>query len=101
MEQRVAHCHLIASVLAADLVMSDSERAFLDRTMTKMGLTEDERDQVMHYEGADGAEATMRALPEDDRRRLVDDLVQAALVDGKLRPEETAIVKKITLALGL
>ena len=35
------------------------------------------------------------------RRALVDELIAAALVDGKLSPLETATAQRITQALGL
>ena len=101
MEKRVAHCHLIAGLLASDAVMTEEERAFLNRCMDSLGLTDEERDQVKHFEGAEEAEATMKALPEADRRALVDDLVAAALADGQLTPAEMALVKKLTDSLGL
>lgn len=101
MREPVAHCHLIASVLAADGIMHEAEREFLDRAMTRLGLTEEERKQVMYFENAEGAAESLRGLSEEDRRKVVDDLVAAALVDGKLSPHETAIVKRIREALGL
>ncbi len=101
MEKRVAHCHLLAKLLASDMIMTDEERAFLDRTMDRLDLTEEERDRVLHFEDAEGAEATMRALPEADRQAVLDDLVGAALADGQLTPAETALVKKIAESLGL
>jgi len=101
MEKRVAHCHLLAKLLASDMIMTDDERSFLDRAMSRLELTEEERDRVLHFEEADEAEATMRALPESERQALLDDLVGAALADGKITPTETALVKKIAESLGL
>ncbi len=101
MEKRVAHCHILAKMLASDMIMTDGERSFLDRVMTRLELTEEERDKVLHFEDADGAEATMRALPEADRQAVLDDLVGAALADGQLTSAENAFVKKIAESLGL
>ena len=101
MEKRVAHSHLIARVLASDLVMTDDERAFLEDTMERLGLTDEERDQVLHFENSGDAEAVMRELPEEDRQALLDDLVQAALADGRLNPLETDLIKSIAKELGL
>ncbi len=101
MEKRVAHCHEQARLVASGMGMKDDERSFLDRAMNRLELTEKERDQVPHFEEAEGAEATMRALPESDRQAVLDDLVGAALADGKLTPTETALVKKIAESLGL
>jgi len=101
MEKRVAHCHLLAKLLASDMIMTEEERNFLDRTMTSLELTEEERDAVLHFEHAEEAEATMRALPMADRQAVLDDLVGAALADGQLTPAENALVKKIAESLGL
>jgi uncharacterized tellurite resistance protein B-like protein len=101
MDQRVAQCHLIASVLAADGMMAGPERAFLDSAMQALGLTDAEREQVTSFEGAEGAAEELRRLPEAERRVIVDDLVDAALVDRQISPHETALVEKLAAALGL
>src|SRR5688572_26871111 len=101
MHPRVAHCHLLAEVLSADGMMTDSERAVLDRTMSEMELSDEERDAVKHFEGAEGAAAAFATQPEDARQALIDALVEAALADGKLSPNETAAVKRIAAAIGL
>jgi uncharacterized tellurite resistance protein B-like protein len=101
MNERVAYCHLVARVLAADGIMEEAERSFLEKAMAALGLDAAERDAVVHFEGAAGAEDAMRALPEERRRALVEDLVDAAFADGKLSRHESAIVKAITSALGL
>lgn len=69
MDDRVARCHLLAAVLAADGIMTDDERALLEQ-------------RIANHE-------------------LSDQLIEAALADGKLSPNETATVKKIVHALGL
>ncbi len=97
----VARCHLLAEVLAADGMMAESEREILEAEMERLGLGEAERDQVRHFEGAGEAVATVAALPESERQGVVDALVDAALVDGKLTPAETAVVKRIADALHL
>ena len=101
MNERVASCLLIAKVLVADGMMADHERAFLTRSIEKFGLTEDEARRVRDLDGFDEAEKIVAALPETQRRALIDQLVDAALVDGKLSPHETATVTAITKALGL
>ena len=100
MDDRVARCHLIAQVLSADGMMTDTERDFLKKAMTRMGLSDEEREQVTYFENTDGAEEAIAELPQQDRREFLDELVVAALVDGKLSPQELASVKRIALALG-
>ena len=101
MEERVAHCQLIASVLAADGMMQDDEKHFLERAMTKMGLSDEEREKVISFKDSENAAAALRGLAKEERQKIVDDLVRAALVDGKLSPHETEMVGKIREALGL
>lgn len=101
MDHRTAYCHLVASVLAADGMITPNERAFLKQVMERMGLSDEERDAVMHFEGADKAAAVARELPEPLRRELLDELLAAALVDGRISPFETKVVGELTEQLGL
>ena len=96
-----ARCHLLAQVLSADGKMTEDERSLLEQSMHDAGVSDQERDLVRHFEGADGAAAALRAEPEAARQALLDQLVEAALADGKLTPNETAIVKQLASALGL
>lgn len=101
MNERMAKCLLLTKVLVADGIMTENERAFLDAAMQRWGLTPEEKRRVFDLEGWDDAEAALAGMPEDDKRQLVGDLVDAASVDGRLSPLELGIVKRITAALGL
>ncbi len=101
MHERVASCLLIAKVLVADGMMAEPEREFLERSIQLFGLTDAEARNVRDLEGFDEAETIVAALPEAKKRALVDQLLEAALVDGKLSPHETKTVASITKALGL
>lgn len=96
-----AHCHLLAAVFAADGTMGEVERALLERALERFGLSDEERDQVRHFEGAAQAAAVLREAPEEERRQLIDELVEAAISDGRLTPGETATVRRIAAELGL
>ncbi|MFO0685514.1 MAG: TerB family tellurite resistance protein [Sandaracinus sp.] len=101
MNERVASCLLIAKVLVADGMMADHERAFLGRSMTGLGLSETEMQMVRALERFDEAEKVVAAMPLAQRKALVDQLLEAALADGKLSPHETRTVAAITKALGI
>ena len=101
MNTNVAKCLLVSKVLVADGMMSDDERAFLGNMMTKLGLTDAERRQVTELEGWDQAEPIVNKLSEDERREILDMLVDAASADGRLSPHELAAVKKVSVALKL
>src|SRR5262245_50715958 len=101
MTPNVAKCLLVSKVLVADGMMSDSEREFLSNMMTKLGLTDDERRRVIDLEGWDEAERIVNELSEDERRAIVELLVDAASADGHLSPHELATVKRVSAALKL
>lgn len=101
MEVRVAKCLLLSKVLAADGIMTENERAFLDKEMKRLGVTADERRGILDLEGWDDAEAALKALPDEEKRELMSQLVDAASADGRLSPLEMTMVKSISAALGL
>jgi uncharacterized tellurite resistance protein B-like protein len=101
MDHRVARCHLLAQVLADDGIMTEEERALLEQHLANHELTEAECQEVRSLKGSDDAIAILRDRPAVERQEIVDQLVEAALADGKLTPGETAAVKRIAQALGL
>jgi uncharacterized tellurite resistance protein B-like protein len=101
MEARIAKSLLLTKVLAADGIITENERAYLDRTMTLLGLSPDEQKRVLALEGWDEAEAALLSLTEDQKREVISSLVDAAAADGRLSPLEASMVKNITKALGI
>ena len=101
MNERTARCLLLSKVLIADGIMTENERIFLDRSMTKMGLTPEERRSVIELEGWNEAESALSALPTQDKQELLSELVDAASADGRLSPLEAEMVKRIGHSLGL
>ena len=101
MEPRIAKCLLLSKVLAADGIMTENERVFLDAAMKKLSVKDDERRGILDLEGWDEAEAALMGSSEDDKREMVSQLVDAASADGRLSPLEMAMVKRISKALGL
>jgi len=101
MDARIAKCLLVSKVLAADGIMTENERAFLEGAMSRLGIAPDERRSVINLEGWDQAEAALAHLTPDAKREIVSELVDAASADGRLSPLEMAMVKRITSALGL
>jgi tellurite resistance protein len=92
---------LVAKVLAADGIMTDEEREFLESAMEALGLTEDDRARVRRFEGWDEAEPIVAALTVEQKRAFMDGLVNAVLADGKVSPHEMQTVEKLSAALGL
>ncbi len=101
MDERVARCLLIAKVLAADGIMTDDEREFLESAMEALGLDPVERAQVRNFEGWEEAEPIIAALGIEEKRALMDGLVSAVLADGKVSPHEMRTIERLSHALGL
>ena len=92
---------LIAKVLAADGIMTDEERDFLESAMEALALPEEDRTRVRHFEGWEEAEPIVAKLSTEEKREFMDGLVRAVLADGKVSPHEMRTVEKLSAALGL
>jgi len=57
MDHRVARCHLLALVLADDGIMTEEERALLERHLANHELSEAECEEVRSGKGSDEANA--------------------------------------------
>jgi uncharacterized tellurite resistance protein B-like protein len=101
MDLRVAKCLLVSKVLVADGIMTENERAFLEKMMKNLKLDDTERRRVLDLEGWDQAEPFVAKLSTDEKREIVSMLVDASSADGRLSPLELATVKRITAALGV
>ena len=101
MDDGEAICLVISQVLVADGIMQPAERDLLERLMDSLGLPDEQRARVVNLEGLDEADAVVAALPFERRRDIVDHLLEAALVDGKLSPHETEAVRRLSERLGL
>ena len=101
MTSNVAKCLLVSKVLVADGIMSDDEHWFLEAMIERLRLSDAERATVIELEGWDEAEPIVLGLPLEERRELVEMLLDAAGADGKLSANELAAVKKIAETLGV
>lgn len=101
MNEKVAKCLLVSKVLVADGMMTDDERSFLDAMMDGLALDADERRQVIELEGWDQAESFLRGLSVDQRRAMLEQLVDAASADGRLSGKEMATIQRVAAALDL
>ncbi len=101
MDPKVAKCLLVSKVLVADGIMTENERIFLDKMMTRLGLDAADRQRVLDLEGWDQAEPAVAKLSADEKRELVSMLTAASATDGRSSPLEAATVKRITAALGV
>jgi uncharacterized membrane protein YebE (DUF533 family) len=99
-ERRTKIVGLIEDVIAADGVVSDEEREFLSRVLERFGMDQ-ERPAPTVASAPGSATATLRALEPDTQVRVMALLVEAAVVDGCVAPEEHAFLLAAAAALGI
>ncbi len=89
------YCHAIARMLIADAVLGDAEITFLDRLMTRLEITPEQRDEILNHVNVDEPlPLELRELASKDKAQLLNDLRQAAFMDGKFIPRESTILEQ-------
>ena len=99
-EERYKICRLIEIMIAADGEIADEEREFLRRCVERFGLPERETGPFSENDFG-RATTTLRALDPDVRNRVMALLVEAAVADGRVAPEERALLLATAATLGI
>jgi uncharacterized tellurite resistance protein B-like protein len=100
-EERAKIVGLIEDVIATDGVVSVEEREFLGRVLERFGMTDTDRAERIVPSAPGTSVATLRALAPDVQMRVMALLVEAAVVDGCVAPEERAFLLASAAALGI
>ncbi len=100
-EERAKVVDLLQAMIAVDGVVGDEEREFLRRVVGRFGLSEHDRSDRVVASDPGRVMATLRALAPDVQARVMALLVEAAVVDGRVEPEERALLLASAAALGI
>lgn len=100
-EERLKVIALIEGVIAADGTVSDDEREFLRKVIARFGIAERELSDRVAASAPGLATTTLRSLAPDVQLRVMALLVEAAVVDGQVAPEERALLLAAAAALGI
>jgi uncharacterized tellurite resistance protein B-like protein len=100
-EERLKIVGLIEAVVTADGIVSDEEREFLRRVVERFGITDQERTDRAAMSTPGEAMTTLRGLAPDVQTRVMALLVEAAIVDGSVAPEERALLLASAASLGI
>ena len=101
LEDRRKVVGLIETMICIDGVVTDEERQFLRRVIERFGLYGEERADRLVPSDPGRATRTLRELPDDLKVRVMALLVDAAVVDGKVAPEEHALLLASAASLGI
>ncbi|AKV02630.1 hypothetical protein AKJ09_09293 [Labilithrix luteola] len=99
--ERIKVIELIQAVIASDGVVAEEERAFLRRIVERFGLGTEYSEGHGDPSDAGRITSTLRALAPDVQARVMALLVDAAVADGRVRPQERAILLASAAALGI
>ncbi len=99
--ERLKIVGLIEAVIAADGVVTGDEREFLRRVLERFGIEDADRADQIVASAPGLATATLRALAPDVQARVMALLVEAAIVDGNVAPEERALLLASAASLGI
>jgi uncharacterized tellurite resistance protein B-like protein len=97
---KVARCRLLATLVVADDFVEDVELELLERSMLKLGLDEEEKARVMVLLDEDEALAALDSLSDDERKEFLDDLAEVVWVDDDLDTYEIEQLNKVATAMG-
>lgn len=101
LEDRRKVVDLIETMICVDGVVTDEEREFLRRMIERFGLYGDDRADRPVPSDPGRATRTLRELPEELKLRVMALLVDAAVVDGVVAPEEHALLLASAATLGI
>jgi uncharacterized tellurite resistance protein B-like protein len=101
-EERTKVIELIAAVVSADGVVVEEEREFLRRMIERFHLSADD-DRADRIVPSDPGRTTtmLRELAPDVHARVMALLVDAAVADGSVAPEEHALLLAAAATIGI
>lgn len=97
---KIARCRLLATLVVADDNVEESELEFLERAMERFELTEEDKVKVMVLLDEDEALEAIESLPDNERHEFLNDLAEIAWIDGDLDRYEIDQVHKVATAMG-
>jgi uncharacterized tellurite resistance protein B-like protein len=100
-EEQVKVIELIEAMIGADGVVVEEERAFLRRVIDRFRLVPGSRSDGSVASDPGRATLTLRTLAPDAQMGVMGLLVDAAVVDGRVAPEERALLLAAAAALGV
>jgi uncharacterized tellurite resistance protein B-like protein len=100
-EEQAKVIELIEAVIGADGVVVEEERAFLRRVIDRFRLSAEERADGVVESNPGRTTLTLRTLGPDSQMRVMALLVDAAVVDGWVAPEEHALLLASAATLGI
>ncbi len=100
-EERHKICQLIEAVIAADGVVASAEREYLRKIVERFGLPARDASAPLAESDLGRTTTTLRALAPDVQTRVMALLVEAAVIDGRVDPQERVLLLASAATLGI
>lgn len=97
---KVARCRLLATLVVADDYVEEVELEMLERAMQRLELDEEEKARVMVLLDEDEALNALDSLTDDERKEFLDELAELVWVDDDLDTYEIEQLNKVATAMG-
>ena len=95
-------CELVMGIIAVDGELHKKELTFMLKTFEAFGIPRPGSDQVINPTIAfEDAKSQMTALPEAARLAALTSLIEAAVADGKVVPEEQTYLNAVASAAAI
>lgn len=98
---KIARCRLIATLIVADDEVDDREIALLERTMVGLEMSDEEKARSMVVMGEEVAAEALKTLSREERVGFLNHLAEVAWVDGHLGDYEVEVILRVAKAMGL
>lgn len=96
MEEKVQICKIVALAILSDAQITDTEYDFLQSLMSRWGLSEDLKKQVLARDIGEDPRHLLKKLPSSESvDELLGELVQAVAVDGEISGSERQLLSQV------
>jgi uncharacterized tellurite resistance protein B-like protein len=101
MKNRLEICKITAQAVLADGCITDAEREFLDKLMTRYGIAPADRKEILNRNIGDDVTELLNGLADDEEAKndLLVELALAVAVDGTISSSERALVGRVASVL--
>lgn len=94
-------CRLIAGIVVVDDDLDPAEDVFVERMLSRFGLTSEDREALFPIMDAAEAAREFGSLPDDVRRNALELLVEAVAIDKRYTDEERGYLHAVAQVAGV
>jgi len=94
-------CELISGIILTDGDLHPAENELLVRLLSRFGVSRSVETMISPAIRREEAVRAIKELPAEVREEALDGLIEAAIVDGKVVPDEQRYLDAVARAMGV